>query len=325
METAYLEQNRRDYEVTQSFSLALLDPSALADLRETGRCDFAIPEIMFDLFYPGQYRRIIKSARVSLPCVTGPYTNISAKLTLTSSRVRRTPSLEVGLTDVSYDGQTSIATSNAQNDGGVFELNFRDERYLPFEGAGAISEWGIELPSAMRMFDYDTISDVIIHISYTAKDDGNFKTVVENQIVTALTDYAAEPGLYRLLSLKHEFPNAFYRLLNPSGPEQTTVFELTGRHFPHFLAGRNLGLSAVGAYLKPKGEDAIETGGLTLTIDNSTPIDLNNSGPNIKDGMVDISGGPISPIGHWIVNAGANDLDKETLDDVLILLKYSLS
>jgi Tc toxin complex TcA C-terminal TcB-binding domain len=33
----------------------------------------------------------------------------------------------------------SIATSSAQNDSGMFELNFRDERYLPFEGAGAIS------------------------------------------------------------------------------------------------------------------------------------------------------------------------------------------
>jgi hypothetical protein len=33
----------------------------------------------------------------------------------------------------------SIATSHAQNDSGMFELNFRDERYLPFEGAGAIS------------------------------------------------------------------------------------------------------------------------------------------------------------------------------------------
>jgi hypothetical protein len=29
-------------------------------------------------------------------------------------------------------------------DAGMFELNFRDERYLPFEGAGAISEWRLE-------------------------------------------------------------------------------------------------------------------------------------------------------------------------------------
>src|SRR5262249_25136273 len=72
MEKAYLEQHRRDYEVTQSFSLALLDPSALVNLRETGNCIFKIPEIMFDLFYPGQYKRIIKSVRLSIPCVAGP-------------------------------------------------------------------------------------------------------------------------------------------------------------------------------------------------------------------------------------------------------------
>ena len=34
----------------------------------------------------------------------------------------------------------SIATSTAQNDDGLFELNFRDDRYLPFEGSGAISQ-----------------------------------------------------------------------------------------------------------------------------------------------------------------------------------------
>lgn len=35
--------------------------------------------------------------------------------------------------------------SNAQNDSGVFELGFRDERYLPFEGAGCYCERSLEL------------------------------------------------------------------------------------------------------------------------------------------------------------------------------------
>jgi hypothetical protein len=44
----------------------------------------------------------------------------------------------------------SIAASTA-HDSGVFELNFRDERYLPFEGAGAInSTWTLDLPSQVR-------------------------------------------------------------------------------------------------------------------------------------------------------------------------------
>ena len=53
----------------------------------------------------------------------------------------------------------------------MFEFNFRDERYLPFEGAGAVeSNWKLEFPSVFKSFDYNTISDIIIHISYTSKE-----------------------------------------------------------------------------------------------------------------------------------------------------------
>jgi hypothetical protein len=54
----------------------------------------------------------------------------------------------------------------------MFRLDFNDLRYLPFEGAGAISSWHLELPRVVRPFDYDTISDVIIQMSYTARDGG---------------------------------------------------------------------------------------------------------------------------------------------------------
>ena len=47
-----------------------------------------------------------------------------------------------------YGATEAIATSTGQNDTGLFELNFRDERYLPFEYAGAVSRWRIELPIA---------------------------------------------------------------------------------------------------------------------------------------------------------------------------------
>jgi hypothetical protein len=66
----------------------------------------------------------------------------------------------------------SIVTSNAQNDSGLFELNFNDERYIPFEGAGAISEWLIELDRDSNQFDFNTISDVILHVRYTSKEGG---------------------------------------------------------------------------------------------------------------------------------------------------------
>jgi Tc toxin complex TcA C-terminal TcB-binding domain len=67
----------------------------------------------------------------------------------------------------------SIAVSTGQNDSGVFELNFRDERYIPFEGAGVISKWRIELPDTFHEFDYDSITDVVMHLRYTALDGGD--------------------------------------------------------------------------------------------------------------------------------------------------------
>ncbi len=335
MEKAYLERHTRDYEVTQSFSLALLDPSALVMLRQTGSCEFTIPEFVFDLFYPGQYKRIIKSVRITIPCVTGPYINISAKLTLKGSKVRKEiPAAPAALQDpttlldVPNQKLTSIATSNAQNDGGVFELNFRDERYLPFEGAGAISKWGLEMPNKFRSFSYDTISDVIIHISYTAKDDGVFRATVEDQIADTLTTYATTKGLYRLLSLKHEFPNALYKLLNPSGASQTTEFSVEKSHFPYLFIDKTLTITEAKIYLKPKKGLSISTPTPMNAVTWETSEDIEVPGrtdpeiDKIKGGKVSISGNiPIT----WTINAGVNGLNKDELDDILILLKYTIS
>jgi Tc toxin complex TcA C-terminal TcB-binding domain len=61
MEMAYLEQNKREYELTKHVSLLLHDPMALLKLKETGECLVELPEILFDLDYPGHYMRRIKS------------------------------------------------------------------------------------------------------------------------------------------------------------------------------------------------------------------------------------------------------------------------
>jgi Tc toxin complex TcA C-terminal TcB-binding domain len=53
MEIAYLDQNRREYEITKYISLVLLDPLALVTLKETGQCIISLPEALFDLDYPG--------------------------------------------------------------------------------------------------------------------------------------------------------------------------------------------------------------------------------------------------------------------------------
>jgi len=40
-----------------------------------------------------------------------------------------------------FGAREAIATSTGQNDAGLFLLDLNDERYLPFEYAGAVSRW----------------------------------------------------------------------------------------------------------------------------------------------------------------------------------------
>ena len=354
LEASYLEKNKRDYEITKHISLMMLNPLQLLWLRETGTCEFDIPELVFDLDYPGHYMRRIKSVGLTIPCITGPYTGVNAKLTLLKNRIRRNTSIKPqyawdaedfnrdrfihNLADIS-----SIASSTAQNDHGMFEVNFRDERYLPFEGAGVISSWRLELPGEFRQFDYDTISDVILHISYTARDGGGgFKQTVNNHVKNSINKWLdemkeTEEGIPRLFSLKHEFPNAFHTLVgSPTNSAQVTNFEIKKQHFPYFVAYRALELADgknVFIYLKPKDNKKIDSSNLVLNIKASGPgsndetvevIDgkWNDEKLNIKTGSVSISGDPRR---LWTLDFGINGLTKDELEDIFILIYYNLS
>lgn len=251
LENAMLEQNKREFELSKHVSLVGIDPLALVKLRETGRCFFRLPEEVFDLDFPGHYFRRIKSVSLTLPCVVGPYTTISCTLRLLKNSIRiNTTNGDSGYPH-NIDDQglpaddtrfvennipvKAVAVSSAQNDSGVFELSFRDDRYLPFEGAGAVSEWSLELfndlpannpdfGKALRQFDYNTISDAVLHIKYTAREDaGPFK----NGAIQNLRDYfsgvAGAPSV-RLFNLRQEFPAQWDRFLHPTNPANGNVF-----------------------------------------------------------------------------------------------------
>lgn len=331
LEKMYIEKNLRNKEITQSFSLQMLAPEKLMQLRQKGSCEaFEIPEMAYDLIYPGQYKRIIKSVRLTIPCITGPYSNIGCKLSLIDSKVRSEPAADAPLLNLAAQKLTSIATSTAQNDSGLFELNFRDERYLPFEGAGAISTWNLELPARMRTFDYNSISDVIFHVSYTAKDDGLLKETVEQNIETAITEYATANGLFRLFSMKNEFPEAWHRLLyGPGDAPVTTEFTLGSHHFPYLFADKAISLAEGRVYMKPVKGQTVNTGGLSVKLNSFTVSAWTNFPDDaamdplqvLKMGTVPMSGDPFK---KWVIAPAGDGFNKEEIDDMLILLKYTI-
>lgn len=236
LELAYLERNKREFEITKHISLAQLDPVALLNLRINGKCDFSIPEALFDIDFSGHYFRRVKSISISMPCIAGPYTSVSSTLTLLSSKVRTKQTIQgTGYTDTENYSSSyvpvskSITTSNAQNDSGVFELNFRDERYLPFEGAGVISDWRLELPSEFRQFNYDSIADVVVHMKYTARKEARLvdasETSLRNRLAAIQQNLRVDgKGLYSLFSLKHDMPNE-WNLLKSGKPATIRIDE----------------------------------------------------------------------------------------------------
>lgn len=244
LQAAYIEQHKRELEITKHISLAQFFPLNMVQLRETGRCTLTIPEWLFDMDYPGHYMRRIKNISVSIPCITGPYTNINCTLSLVKNETRMEDTLLGGKYEKQEDDQrfkimfgsiSSIATSSGQNDAGMFELNFNDDRYLPFEGAGVISEWQIEMPADCNYFDFNSLSDFVLHVNYTARIGGGSLAVeAKNFLQTVLPDSGA-----RLFNLRYDFGTEWYKFLHPeNSADQEFVLQLQPQHFPFFIRGK---------------------------------------------------------------------------------------
>ncbi|OSC40531.1 neuraminidase-like domain-containing protein [Mycobacterium decipiens] len=271
MDAAYLAQNRREHEITKHVPLTQLDALAFVALKETGTCLIRLPEALFDLDHPGHYFRRLKSVSLSIPCVAGAYTSVNATLTLLKSEIRvdstvGSPYAKVENADdprfrTNFAAAQSIATSHAQNDSGLFELSFRDDRYLPFEGAGAISEWRLTLPKDCNAFDFDTISDVILHVKYTARDGG---AALAQQARDATLNIPSQAGLHRLFSVRNEFSNDWYRFLHivESATQHRLVLAIGRERFPFVLRNKVITIHKLTCYLK--AHDAVDTTGIAV-------------------------------------------------------------
>jgi Tc toxin complex TcA C-terminal TcB-binding domain len=206
--------------------------------------------------------------------VVGPYTSLNCELSLQSSTVRVSPLLANGkyARDTTqaddrfadYFGATdTIVTSGGTNDTGMFETNLRDERFLPFEGAGAISTWNLSLPAQLRSFDYTTISDVILHIRYTARQAGDPLAAEATKELTTMLDTAGQSSQALLFCLRYDFPTQWSAFVNGTGDFSLT---LDTQFFPYWVQGaRKLTVDALTLYADNGGTLASVTPAEDLT------------------------------------------------------------
>jgi hypothetical protein len=296
MELAYHDNNKRELELTRHVSLRQLNPMALLALRTTGSCTFTIPEWFFDRDCPGHYMRRIKSVALSFPSVVGPYTSANCTLTLQSSSVRTSSLLangryaRQGAEDqrfVDYFGSTDqIVTSGASNDSGLFELNLRDEKFLPGEGGGAVNgTWTLQLPQAFPAFDYGTISDAILHLRYTARQGGDVLARQATKELGEMLQSADISALALLFSLPHDFPTEWAAFASSKAAAPSFAFRLRKEHFPYFVQTMNLTATSLLLY----GVSKVPVGPLSSLVADAPQPGVPDISALKSPGYVDLS------------------------------------
>jgi hypothetical protein len=361
LEGAYLDQNRREYEISKSISFLQLDSLALVSLKLTGQCTITLPEAYFDMDYPGHYMRRLRNVSLTIPCVTGPYTSVNCTLTLLQNKIRvnhapakpytEQPIASDSRFSYNFAATESIATSTAQNDSGMFEVNFRDERYLPFEGLGVISQWQLSMPPDCNAFDFATMTDVILNLRYTARDGGAAlraaaKTAAilpprpSQPAAQSASPSPAQPNLQRCFSLRHEYPTEWYKFLQPPpatppNPVASMQIDLSSNRFPFQYRAKRIKITKADLFVvfDDSGTSALQT--FLLSSPNppnsgTSPVRLSPiSSPGNVPHFATLTpptplpatpGGPIS----WFLQYNG-DLTQLAITDIFLLCEFSAS
>lgn len=223
----------------------------------------------------------------------------------------------------------------AENDSGVFELSFQSERYLPFEGAGAISTWRLELPQGYRQFDYQTITDVVIHLRYTSCEGGEtLKTAALahlNKYVANAAELSKNEGLFRMFSLPHEFPNEFHRLLNPEPNSENQILKLGNlkERFPFFVQSPQIitELADFRLYIPEEGMqmNLLHSQQAETLIENSIE-DFQSGTPTETLYQYVITDMEEDLTGYWGIQFNTEEsITKDQLKNAWLVIKYQIS
>jgi hypothetical protein len=294
--------------------------------------------------------RRLKSVSITIPCVTGPYAGVNCTLTQLRSSIRHANTLLAGKYARKTDDDSrfsdvfgtiqSIVTSQGQNDSGLFEANLRDERYLPFEGQGASGTWRIQLPTQFKTFDHDTISDVVLHVRYTAREGGDLLGQQAASELKAELDHFAQSsgaqGLLRAFSVRHEFPTQWQRFLRPApvaaagaATDQTLILPLTRDLFPFQFQDRIASIDAIELYVKirPDLAESHNDTNLKMALEAGRNASTSTLRLETVAGILRAAKSPAGPLGDWTLTAWRDGnphvrLDPEAIQDLLVVCRY---
>jgi hypothetical protein len=272
MQAAFIATDARRFEITKSISLLQLDPMAFLKLKTEGGCEFDLGEALFDYDFPGHYCRQVKTIAVDLALGDGVLAN--ATLTQLTNRVimqpdpkavafllapKQTPPASIR-TD--WKPQQQIALSfhtQYETNSGVFQLNFDDARYLPFEGTGAVSRWRLELGGPPGSYNLGNLTDVTITLKYTALQGGD-------AFAASVRGLLKPTDVLRAFNLSVDFADLWTAFLQ--GDSDTLQLPLTQALFPNMVS------SAIRAIFTRYQYNPQASGSATFVIDMGQQVPL---------------------------------------------------
>jgi tetratricopeptide (TPR) repeat protein len=258
LEGTRLSQERRKLQVTKNLSLASLMPADFQRFRDgNGRLPFRTLMAWLDRDFPGQYMRLIQSVRLTVIALVPPFEGIHA--TLSSSGISQVvvgPPFETRTVRANPE---TVAFSSAYQASGVFQLDYRGEFRLPFEGTGFETDWVLELPRAGNPFDFQTIADVVMTVEYTALVDAGYRRRVQLELGNQVSGE-------RALSVPFNFPDLWYQLHNPEAYAAPLTLSLATRvaDFPANVSDPRI--DHVMLYVVPRAGSSVEISGVTLSL-----------------------------------------------------------
>jgi SAM-dependent methyltransferase len=157
-----------------------------------------------------------------------------------------------------FVGSEAIATTSGQNDSGLFQISFQDERFIPFEFSGAVSRWRIEIPPQNNQFDLETVTDLVMHLNHTAREGG--------AMLRRAADESAQRHLpgggVRFFDVRHEFPDSWNQVFHPDSgmpagrrrdkKDHDFALRSNRRMFPFLTGRRTVTITSIHSFIEPE-------------------------------------------------------------------------
>ena len=264
--------------------------------------------------------------------VSVPYTNVNCTLKLVKHKCRTQGTvrddakyLSKGKDETRYSTEvvpiTAIAVSDGQSDSRAFEVNFSGERYGLFEGAGAVSTRSIELPTAACQFNYNSVSDFILHVRYTSVEGSTgLKTAASSAVSKYMSGaLQSRSPIYALFDLKSDYMNDWLCMgTTEAGNTSPAPLKLLGMksRLPFWTRGTTITVSKSTLIADCAGGSCPVISMITPKVGLFEKTDQWNECAILQNGAsVDVD--------NWTLNIGRSD-GKVTLGGLFLVVEYSI-